>query len=122
MAVQRTRIDHWHGRDSFINRSDAQHQSCRALREGAGSPFLEENRTRKTMVRIRAYHGFRPANRGLRIALFRFLSGVEKRRRVAATNMNCHFIDGFARSLDIGRTAPQASSAHPVSGRSFAAF
>jgi hypothetical protein len=51
-----------------------------------------------------------------------FLSGVEKRRRVAATNMNSHFIDGFARSLDIGRTAPQASSAHPVSGRSFAAF
>jgi hypothetical protein len=75
-----------------------------------------------TMVRIRAYHGFRPASRGLRIALFRFLSGVEKRRRVAATNMNCHFIDGFARSLDIGRAAPQASSARPVSGRSFVAF
>jgi hypothetical protein len=38
----------------------------------------------------------------LRVAPFRFLSRAEKRRRVAAANMNSHFIDGFVRSLDIG--------------------
>jgi hypothetical protein len=37
----------------------------------------------------------------LRVAPFHFLSRVEKHERVAATNMNSHFIDGFAGSLDI---------------------
>jgi hypothetical protein len=38
-----------------------------------------------------------------RVALFQFLSRAEKRKRVVAANMNGHFIDGFARSSDIGR-------------------
>jgi hypothetical protein len=39
----------------------------------------------------------------LRVAPFHFSSRAEKYRRVAALNMNSRFIDGFARSLDIGR-------------------
>jgi hypothetical protein len=35
------------------------------------------------------------------VAPFHFLSRVKKHGRVAATNMNSHFIDGFAGSLDI---------------------
>lgn len=35
--------------------------------------------------------------------LFQFLSRAEKRKRVVAANMNGHFIDGVARSSDIGR-------------------
>jgi hypothetical protein len=37
----------------------------------------------------------------LRVAPFHFLSRVEKHGRVVAANMNGHFIDGFAGSLDI---------------------
>src|SRR4029077_21166865 len=45
----------------------------------------------------------RAACRGLllRVAPFHFSSHVKKYERVAATNMNSHFIDGFAGSLDI---------------------
>jgi hypothetical protein len=39
----------------------------------------------------------------LTVAPFRFLSRAEKRSGVAAATMNSHFIDGFARSLDIDR-------------------
>jgi hypothetical protein len=63
------------------------------------------------MVRISAYDGVRAANPALRAVSFRFLSGVEKRRRVAAANMNSYFIDGFTRSLDIGRVVlPKATA------------
>jgi hypothetical protein len=47
------------------------------------------------------------------VVLFQFLSCAEKRRRVAAANMNGHFIDGFAGSSDIGPSRDCSAEGYP---------
>jgi hypothetical protein len=48
-----------------------------------------------------------------RVALFQFLSCAEKCMRVAAANMNGHFIDGFAGSSDIRLSRDCSAKGYP---------